>query len=1001
MKRKLVVSFLALPAILLGGFAIRQANAEPKVQTGKARPGKPEGIVAVAKISPALQAKLNSIGPADSAGLVIITANLPSSLTQVATAVSTLGATPGTKFTGIGVMTAVLSKTQVLTLQTNPAVKSLWDNYQLHYSLHQARILCGVDKLRADATGLTAANGGHVVDGSGAGDAVPNPDANQPNKPNITVVVIDSGLSTSGVPSGGSPTENVDLYYDNNAAAHGVLNPAGDGYLVPPVIPNSKVIQNVQVTPGVLTGDPSVYLENQVENDSVGHGSHCAGIVGGLGTFSKTTPAVTGPNASPTGPGVGLTEDFSGAANGVKIIGCGSGAGLFVLDALGGFNYAINFRTFYNVRVTSNSYGSNGPFDPADPLNVAIQTAYNNGITNVFAAGNDGPGVDTISNSSKSPYVISVAAGHKEGGLVAFSSRGKPAVERTVGSIDEFNLPAITAPGTGREFDFNAPGSPNGKGLYSDIISTRSKIPGAAAGTNDQEFPAPYQANYTQISGTSMACPFIAGVCALLLDANPSLTPAGIKAILQKTATMMPGYQDFEVGAGYVNAYAAVDAAFNPTKPYAVFNRIDAPYKSAYPAFVTNVNSAALAPPSSRPLIERPASASFGQPYPPPTVNNSGGHENFVINYAPSTAANTSDEARQKAETQNNTYAFLVDANPDNTPINPLNPTQSTSVLDVRIQFGNDTAAAGGNSLGLQLWDPDGNFYSSGPTLPVLDNPTRQVVVKNPKPGLWVAEVRGLRGLAAIPVTPPTGLGAPDTVNGQIFRTNLTVTNPPSDANNIPQTEAINFALVNRYLDQVTSGSFQPTAMVTRAAFVQVAADNMPLRQSLKGTGSAFNDVSGYQARQAEAAAQFGSTLRDFDFTPGPILPANSATFTPNSLVNRMQSAAAMVRALGLDKEAQNLAGTAVKVSYQGNMINVVDANLLAPADRGYLQLALNRGLITFTPSLKPDGVTYEARAFPNKSLTRADLAVNIVNFRNLFKAGNTLGTEELQPQNP
>jgi len=52
-----------------------------------------------------------------------------------------------------------------------------------------------------------------------------------------------------------------------------------------------------------------------------------------------------------------------------------------------------------------------------------------------------------------------------------------------------------------------------------------------------------------------------------VLEANPRLTSAEVKQILQQTATNMPGMEPWEAGAGYVNAYAAVDRAFQ-SRPY-------------------------------------------------------------------------------------------------------------------------------------------------------------------------------------------------------------------------------------------------------------------------------------------------------------------------------------------------------------------------------------------------------------------------------------------------
>lgn len=55
---------------------------------------------------------------------------------------------------------------------------------------------------------------------------------------------------------------------------------------------------------------------------------------------------------------------------------------------------------------------------------------------------------------------------------------------------------------------------------------------------------------YTTMSGTTMATPHVAGIVALLFEANPNLTPADVKDILTSTANPMAGRSAFEVGAG-------------------------------------------------------------------------------------------------------------------------------------------------------------------------------------------------------------------------------------------------------------------------------------------------------------------------------------------------------------------------------------------------------------------------------------------------------------------
>src|SRR5581483_8582923 len=66
---------------------------------------------------------------------------------------------------------------------------------------------------------------------------------------------------------------------------------------------------------------------------------------------------------------------------------------------------------------------------------------------------------------------------------------------------------------------------------------------------------------YLSLSGTSMAAPVVSGTVALMLQANPRLTPNLVKAILQYTAQPYPGYSALQQGAGFLNTLGAVRLA--------------------------------------------------------------------------------------------------------------------------------------------------------------------------------------------------------------------------------------------------------------------------------------------------------------------------------------------------------------------------------------------------------------------------------------------------------
>lgn len=299
----------------------------------------------------------------------------------------------------------------------------------------------------------------------------------------------------------------------------------------------THVVQNVEAATNLRAHSdllPVTYVENVPNTDATGgHGTHVAGIAGGSGVISN--------------------RKYEGVAPGAGLVGYGSGAGLAILDVLGGFDYAIATRKLYRIRAINNSWGDTSdsctPVNPNDPVTRATYFAYKKGIVVVFSAGNSGrSGQCTISgNYKKAPWVIATAAGDKSGALADFSSRGSP------GGGGTFRIggrtwtwedrPTVTAPGV-------------------LIGAARAVSPIGLTGTADDVFllEPQYWPYYTHLSGTSMAAPHMAGVAALILDANPRLTPLQVKDIVQQTATPMP-YGAWEAGAGYVDAHAAVRRA--------------------------------------------------------------------------------------------------------------------------------------------------------------------------------------------------------------------------------------------------------------------------------------------------------------------------------------------------------------------------------------------------------------------------------------------------------
>jgi subtilisin family serine protease len=278
------------------------------------------------------------------------------------------------------------------------------------------------------------------------------------------------------------------------------------------------------------TADPS----NEFPHDEGSHGTHTMGTMCGRST---TTPDT-----------IGVAFDAQWiAARAVDVTG-GNIASAFQWGA----DPDGNPNTVEDMPdVISNSWGSlpqPGAECPPD-FYTLIDNCEAAGAVVVFAAGNEGPGAQTLripANRITTPYnVFSVGAidGNSNSFPIAsFSSRGPSQCDGTT------IKPEVVAPG----------------------VNVRSSVPGGT-----------YESNW---SGTSMACPHVAGAVALLRQVNPNASVDTIKWALIHSARDLPlsnpNGEENTYGWGIIDVNAA----------RAILPAINAPYIFPNAAYVVEPN---------------------------------------------------------------------------------------------------------------------------------------------------------------------------------------------------------------------------------------------------------------------------------------------------------------------------------------------------------------------------------------------------------------------------
>ncbi len=232
--------------------------------------------------------------------------------------------------------------------------------------------------------------------------------------------------------------------------------------------------------------------------DGDGHGTHCAGIIGAIGNNSM---GVVGVNWNVSIIAVKALDDA----------GCG-----YVDDLAEALCWAAD----QGAKVISNSWGH--PYrTPSDPIiEDAVRYAYNEDCILVFAAGNNNDKAEFYSPQNMEETI-------------------------TVGAIDPYDEKAYFS-NWDEKVDVCAPGV--------DILSLRAKGTGNPIKIVGEK--------YYRSSGTSMSCPFVAGLCALILSTNSMLHYEDIKRILQDSSDDIR----FPYIGGKINLHKAITYDIAPAK---------------------------------------------------------------------------------------------------------------------------------------------------------------------------------------------------------------------------------------------------------------------------------------------------------------------------------------------------------------------------------------------------------------------------------------------------
>ena len=522
-KRNYTITIILIPLLIISTFTF----AIPTASTGTMT-----AITASAKISSTLMQMINTHG---NEPLNVLITTLTKDYSSVIADIKRLGGTVTRTFKYASGLAASVPADKILSLAENENILKIeFDTTREIAAMPKAEEL---DRLLYEPTVLDAENYHTVYLSSNEIESVSpycywNPDATEANKvweegymgENSLVVIIDTGIWTGHFMFAGT-----------------------------------NIVGGIDMSADV--GDPVYEGWDNPYNHF--HGSHVAGILASTGGIivpenDSLALAIERYTGKPLPPG-----DPYGYPNTkvIWLLGVAPGASLYIIKifdhtgagvpeslVIAAIEYAISLKEsgLYDVDVISMSLGGGTLYDGRDLEDQTVDYATSVGITVVAAAGNEGPASMTVASPGSAHTAITVAAACDPVHTRVFWDYyyDWPGIGYYLYKTNDTQIYAFSSRG------------PTSDGRLKPTISATGIFVLSA-------YPTGGTQDIAWASGTSMATPAVSGVVALLNDYAEAnglpASPEDYKQALTGGAVWLDGYTKYDQGAGYVNAYNALE----------------------------------------------------------------------------------------------------------------------------------------------------------------------------------------------------------------------------------------------------------------------------------------------------------------------------------------------------------------------------------------------------------------------------------------------------------